>query len=51
MEIGLCNAFHLESSTDKLFRSSLERLKVKRSFQKKQDDSQRGNPLPPTVTR
>jgi hypothetical protein len=41
MEIGL-----LESSADKLFPSSLERLKLKRSFRKTRDDSQRGSPLP-----
>jgi hypothetical protein len=32
MKIGLCNGFLLESATDKLFPSSLERLKLKRSF-------------------
>jgi hypothetical protein len=32
MKISLCNGSLLESGTDKLFASSLEQLKMKRSF-------------------
>ena len=46
MKIGLCNGSLLESGTDKLFPSSLERLKMKRSFKKTREDSQ--PLLPPT---
>jgi len=46
MKIGLCNGFLLESGTDKLFPSSLERLKMKRSLKKTREDSQ--PLLPPT---
>lgn len=46
MKIGLCNGSLLESGTDKLFPSSLERLKMKWSFKKTREDSQ--PLLPPT---
>ena len=40
MNTGLFNGSLLESGTDKLFPSSLERLKMKWSFKKASEDSQ-----------